>query len=144
MKQAWVFALGALGLLAFANYRKSNTRYRAERLAEQPRPRRARRMRLRHRTEDGLLDLNSATLLELKELDGIGDVLADRIIDNRPYVTKIDLVGRRVIPRRGLHADQTFSHRQTRGLAVPNCSRDPSSTARFPGLFQPHKPAHSV
>ncbi|PYY13322.1 MAG: DNA-binding protein, partial [Acidobacteria bacterium] len=50
------------------------------------------------RTEDGLLDLNSATLLELKELDGIGDVLADRIIDNRPYVTKIDLVGRRVIP----------------------------------------------
>ena len=98
MKQAWLFALGALGLLAFANYRKSGTRYKAERFIEQPRPRRARKMRLRHRTEDGLLDLNSATLLELKELNGVGDVLATRIIDNRPYLTKIDLIGRRVIP----------------------------------------------
>ncbi|PYY23732.1 MAG: hypothetical protein DMG62_07050 [Acidobacteria bacterium] len=98
MKQAWAFALGALGLLAFANYRKSGTRHKAERIIEQPKPRRARKMRLRHRTVDGLLDLNSATLLELKELSGIGDVLANRIVDNRPYLTKIDLVGRRIIP----------------------------------------------
>ena len=56
------------------------------------------RSRERHRTEEGLLDLNSASLLELKELEGIGDVLAGRIIENRPYLTKIDLVGRRVIP----------------------------------------------
>jgi DNA uptake protein ComE-like DNA-binding protein len=55
-------------------------------------------MRLRHRTDDGLLDLNSATLFELKELTGIGDMLAARIAENRPYITKIDLVGRRVIP----------------------------------------------
>jgi len=52
----------------------------------------------RHRSEDGLLDLNSATIFELKELKGIGDALAARIIENRPYSTKIDLVGRRVIP----------------------------------------------
>jgi len=90
MKQAWAFALGALGLLAFANYRKSGTRHKAERIIEQPKPRRARKMRLRHRTVDGLL--------ELKELSGIGDVLANRIVDNRPYLTKIDLVGRRIIP----------------------------------------------
>ena len=92
--KALAFAMGALGLLAFANYRKSRSSVRAE----QPRPRRARRMRLRHRAEDGLLDLNSATLLELKELNGIGDALGNRIIENRPYLNKIDLVGRRVIP----------------------------------------------
>src|SRR5689334_25065645 len=97
--KAWAFALGALGLLAFANYRKSSIRVPAEQPSvERPRPRRARRMRLRHRTADGLLDLNSASLLELKELDGIGDALAGRIVENRPYLTKIDLVGRRVIP----------------------------------------------
>jgi len=55
-------------------------------------------MRLRHRTDDGLLDLNSATFWELKELDGIEDALADRIIDHRPYLSKVDLIGRRVIP----------------------------------------------
>jgi len=97
--KAWAFALGALGLLALANYRKSTIRVPVEQPStEQPRPRRARKMRLRHRTEEGLLDLNSASLLELKELEGIGDVLAGRIIENRPYLTKIDLVGRRVIP----------------------------------------------
>jgi len=94
--KAWAFALGALGLLAFANYRNSKTSRRAELpRMERPRPR---RMRFRHRTEDGLLDLNSATLLELKELNGIGEALGNRIIENRPYLTKIDLVGRRVIP----------------------------------------------
>ena len=97
--KAWAFALGALGLLAFANYRNSRTSRTAELpMMEGPRPRRARHMRLRHRTEDGLLDLNSATLLELKELNGIGEALGNRIIENRPYLNKIDLVGRRVIP----------------------------------------------
>src|SRR5215813_7604485 len=96
--KALAFALGALGLLAFAN-RKSRTSVRAKQpVMEQPRPRRARRMRLRHRTEDGLLDLNSATLPELQELNGIEDALGIRIIESRPYLTKIDLVGRRVIP----------------------------------------------
>lgn len=97
--KALAFAIGAVGLLAFANYRKSRTSAGAEQpLMERLRPRRARRMRLRHRTDDGLLDLNSATLVELKELNGIGDALGNRIIENRPYLTKIDLIGRRVIP----------------------------------------------
>ena len=97
MKPALVFALGALGLLVVAKYQTSATRARR---AEQPaeRRRRPRARRMRHRTEDGLLDLNSATRFELMELKGIGDVLAARIIENRPYLTKMDLIGRRVIP----------------------------------------------
>ena len=99
MKKALIFALGALGLLAFSSYKKSRAGARTpeQRVEGVARPR-ARKMRLRHRTEDGLLDLNSATLIELKELEGIDDAFAARIVENRPYLTKMDLVGRRVIP----------------------------------------------
>ena len=46
----------------------------------------------------GLLDLNSASEKELLQLKGIGEVFAARIVENRPYATKIDLIGRRVVP----------------------------------------------
>jgi DNA uptake protein ComE-like DNA-binding protein len=55
-------------------------------------------MRARHRNQDGLLDLNSATIFELKSLSGIDDDFAERIMQNRPYLTKLDLVARRIIP----------------------------------------------
>jgi DNA uptake protein ComE-like DNA-binding protein len=55
-------------------------------------------MRLRHRNAEGLLDLNSATFVELRALTGIDDESAERILENRPYLTKLDLIGRRVIP----------------------------------------------
>ena len=98
MKPALAFALGALGLLVLAKYQTSGRRARAR--AEQPieRPRRRQKRRMRHRTEDGLLDLNSATRFELGELTGITEELAARILENRPYVTKMDLIARRVIP----------------------------------------------
>ena len=99
MKPALVFVFGALGLFALAKYqRTSGQKWQQAEEPAQPTRRRARRMRERHRSEDGLLDLNSATIFELKELKGIGDALAARIVENRPYTTKIDLVGRRVIP----------------------------------------------
>ena len=99
MKQAWLIALGALGQLGLLNYQKSRARtHTAEQLTEPIGRPLARKRRLRHRSEDGLLDLNSATIFELRELSGIGDALVNRIIENRPYLTKIDLVGRRVIP----------------------------------------------
>ena len=98
MKSAWIFALGALGLLALANRAKSGAQVARDQSPERERRPRARRMRSRHRNGDGLLDLNSATLSELKQLSGIDEESAGRIFENRPYSTKIDLVGRRVIP----------------------------------------------
>lgn len=102
MKPALVFVLGALGLLTLAKLQRRSPQERSAEQSSQEKPRRRRlragRMRFRHRNEDGLLDLNSATIFELKELRGIGEVLAGRIIENRPYATKIDLIGRRVIP----------------------------------------------
>jgi DNA uptake protein ComE-like DNA-binding protein len=55
---------------------------------------------LKQRRDSGadLLDLNSATERKLSRLPGMLPDLVERIVENRPYATKIDLVGRRVIP----------------------------------------------
>jgi competence protein ComEA len=44
------------------------------------------------------VDINSAGRKELKSLPGIGDAEAEKIIANRPYRTKADLVGKNVLP----------------------------------------------
>lgn len=45
-----------------------------------------------------LVDLNSASRAELKTLPGIGDAEAAKIVANRPYLTKTELVTKRVLP----------------------------------------------
>jgi competence protein ComEA len=45
------------------------------------------------------LDINSAPIDELKALPEIGDAYAQKIVDNRPYQTKDQLVSRKIIPQ---------------------------------------------
>ena len=57
------------------------------------------------------LDINTATKAELEVLPGIGTVYSQKIIDNRPYANKHQLVSKNVIP------EATYAKIKTRVIA---------------------------
>jgi competence protein ComEA len=46
-----------------------------------------------------LIDINSATVEQLKTLPGVNDGLARKIVEGRPYRVKTDLVRKNIIPQ---------------------------------------------
>jgi DNA uptake protein ComE-like DNA-binding protein len=50
-------------------------------------------------TKAELIDINTASADELQKLKGIGDAYAKKIIENRPYQGKDELVSKNVIPQ---------------------------------------------
>ncbi len=53
----------------------------------------------KEKAEHAKLDINTATKEELSALPGIGDVYSQKIIDNRPYRAKNELVSKNVVPQ---------------------------------------------
>lgn len=49
-------------------------------------------------TRTSTFDLNHCSREDLLRVPGLNEMLADRIIDNRPYRHRLDLVARMVIP----------------------------------------------
>ena len=46
----------------------------------------------------GVIDINTASAEELKQIPGIGDAYSAKIIANRPYRSKNELVDKKVLP----------------------------------------------
>ena len=74
-----------------------------------------------HGQHVGELDINSASLEELRQLPGINEVSAKKIVENRPYVRADELITKKVLPR------ATFDDLKGHIAAKPGAATKPAA-----------------
>lgn len=102
MNKAGIFAAAAIAYLFYANHGVAKLERRvSEWLGESVKPSWKLEDHQRLSAQDrAAVDLNTASEGELKRLRGLNELLAERIIENRPYTTKLELLDRMVVPLR--------------------------------------------
>ncbi len=83
------------------------------------------------------LDLNSATIDELKTIPGVGDAEAKKIVANRPYGSKAELVSKAGLPE-GIYV--SARHRvEARPVKQSGAKKTASTTDATSGSTKPAK-----
>lgn len=102
MNKAAVIAGAAIAYLIFANHGFGRVqRLVSDWIGEMEKPScKAENLGRLTRNRRAPVDLNMASEDELKRLRGMDALLAERIIENRPYTTKLELLDRMVVPLR--------------------------------------------
>ena len=83
--------LGLLASPAFAEAPKADTKTDTKAKSET-------KAAVKPEEKKKLIDINSATVDELKSLNGIGDAYSKKIVDGRPYARKDELVKKKIVP----------------------------------------------
>jgi len=118
-----VFSLSLISSSAFAQGKTADKKT-ADKKTESAAPKGA-------STKAEPIDINSATKQQLMTLSGIGDAYAQKIIDNRPYRGKNDLVRKNVVPQATYDkiADQIVA-RQGAAAAKPETKTEKKETTK--------------
>ena len=74
-----------------------------------------------------LVDLNSASEQDLRELAGVGEAYSKKIVDNRPYKRKDELVRKKIIPESTYEGikDQVIAKQST--ASRPEAEKKPAA-----------------
>ncbi len=94
MKKNWISLLVVFALLSLS----LNTAFAAEPAKPATKPAAAKAEAKAPAAKQEPVDINSATDAELKGIPGLGDAYIAKIVVNRPYANKAQLVSRKILP----------------------------------------------